>query len=266
MNCDVKIFRLVIACIGIVNSFIVVAEQRQLRFVGDIFPQIIEDHGNGKVCGIGYDLAKLSAEKLGVTFSFEIIPLKRGLKMVEENEREAIISVYKTPDRGEYLQYTSSPIFVDKIKIFAHKESKIKWNGTVASLRRYRIGLINGWYYGPRFQSLQKHDSRYKFEWISQIASGFKMVMRRRIDVLISNQRNFENFREQRQGASRHRQVKVDNIVPLGPPFEELGLYIAFSKKVSESFVRKFNSQIVHFKKQINKGLLKNHREYTCPP
>lgn len=239
-------------------------ETKTLQFVADSFPILVEDQGNGKICGIGPSLAKAAAESLGYRSTIEMVPLQRALKMIESGAKDGIISVYKTDERQKFLNFTSRPFFTDIIKIFSLKESPISWTGSINSLKPYRIGVLHGWYYMDRFKQLEKGDSKFIFDWIPQRESGFKMLLAKRIDVLISNERNYQDFlmkHEERNG----KQDQTHDIVALNPPVETMDVFIAFSKAIPISLVQKFDKVLARLSKET-KLKASSPSALPCPP
>lgn len=230
---------------------------KTLHFVTDIFPGLVEDQGQGRVCGIAPFLTKAAAEAIGYSYEMEVVPLPRALKFMESKAKDGIISIYKTDEREKFLNFTSQPFHVDILRVFSRQGETIPWNGRLESLQPYRIGVMQGWYYTGRFKDLKEKDPRYRFEWVPLRESGFKMLRAKRIDVLISNDRIMRSF---------HQDEKITpDIVPLEPPLEEKGVYIGFSKSVPLEVVKAFDQALMLLLKDQRKQKAPQSATSFCP-
>jgi polar amino acid transport system substrate-binding protein len=213
------------------------AKPKTLYFVADIFPLLVEDLGSGKICGLAPFLTKATVEAIGYRYELEIQPLARALKAMETGTKDGIISVYKSDERKKFLNFVSNPFYNDVVRVFSRSGQPIPWNGTMESLRPFRIGVMQGWYYIDRLKALKLQDPQYRFEWVPLRESGFKMLRAGRIDVLMSNDRNYKNFLLKDKGGF----AKAVEIKPLEPPFESKGVFVGFAKKVPAELVQAFD-------------------------
>jgi polar amino acid transport system substrate-binding protein len=214
-----------------------------LRFVGDIFPDLLEELDQKRICGIVPYLAKAATESIGYRYEMEKLPLPRALKAIRTRSRDGIIGIYPSEERGTYIQFTKRPLYTDTIRVFTQKNSDIKWNGSMESLISLRIGVMQGWYYTERFKKLKKDNPRYRFEWIPLRESGFKMLGANRIDVLISNDRNYQKYQETLKHVPAPSKVMQD-IRLLEPPLETKGVHIGFAQHVPAELVHQFDKAL----------------------
>jgi polar amino acid transport system substrate-binding protein len=218
---------------------------KTLHFVTDIFPGLVEDLGQGRVCGLAPYLTKAAAEAIGYSSEMEVVPLPRALKFMETKTKDGIVSIYKTDEREKFVNFTSQPFYIDVLRIFSRQGETIPWNSTMESLQPYRIGVMQGWYYAGRFKDLKEKDARYRFEWVPLRESGFKMLRAKRIDVLISNDRIMRSFYQ----GEKNKPGSSPDIIPLEPPLEQKGVYIGFSKSAPLEVVKAFDEALTQLLK-----------------
>lgn len=216
---------------------------RTLRFVADIFPDLLEKVDPKHVCGLAPYLAKAATDSIGYRYELELLPLPRALKAIASRSRDGIIAIYQNEERLSYIRYTRQPIYTDIIRVFTQKNSKINWNGSLESLSSARLGVMHGWYYTDRFRKLEKDDPRFRFEWIPLRESGFKMLRANRIDALISNDRNYQNFRESQENVPGPKEA-VQDIVPREPALETKGVFIGFAQHVPADVILSFDKAL----------------------
>lgn len=234
-----------VGCLISTNLAAQTLQTRTLRFVTDIFPGLVIDQGSGRVCGLAPYLTKAAVTAMGYRHELEVLPLPRALKAIASSSKDGIISIYKTEEREKFITFTSFPIYTDVLRVFSRQGDVIPWDETMESLRPYRIGVMQGWYYSDRFQALKVDDPSFRFEWIPLRESGFKMLRAKRIDVLISNDRNLQNFYQ----TDKSVEGKTQDIVALNPPMEQKGIYIGFSRKVPAEVVNAFDHALIQLLK-----------------
>jgi polar amino acid transport system substrate-binding protein len=240
------------------------SEPKVMHFAADTFPGLVEEIERGRICGLGHYLTKQATESIGYRYKVELLPLPRALKAIEANTRDGIIGIYKTEEREKFIQYTSQPFYTDTIRVFTLPNPGISWNGSIDSLKSMRIGVMQGWYYSDRFKKLERDDPRFRFEWIPLRESGFKMLRARRIDALISNDRNYENFLEKQRKTENSASMPQD-IVPLNPVFEGKEIFIGFGKKVPGEVVQAFNKALITLVKDPKLQSKLQSSTLSCP-
>ena len=76
--------------------------------VDDWFPYSFQK--GGRPAGTDIDLLNAVGKSIGVVFDFDVVPWSRAIQMVKAGEADGIISLYDTPERREFLTYTTTPL------------------------------------------------------------------------------------------------------------------------------------------------------------
>jgi len=204
---------------------------------------------NGKITGLDVEIIQSVFEIMGEKVVFEEYPWERCLKMVENGDVDAITSLFKTDEREKFLYFPAVELSLEENAFFTAKGSGIKFNGNLNDLKKYTIGMIQGYSYGDEFDNasyLKKDENTDNETLIKKVAGG-------RTDLGIGNILVI-NYVAKELGLDK-------KIEFLKPSLSKDGLYIGFSQKaVSKDFAKKFSDALVKFKKtSAYKNLLKKY-------
>lgn len=193
----------------------------QLRMVALSFPPLIYDEG-GKPTGIAYEIVTEAMKKAGHTVSVEIMPWARALDTVKEGGADAVFTAYKTPEREQFLNYSAEVLVPQVVSFFVAKDSAITFDGDLAKLSKYKIGVVNQISYGSVIDDAIKGGVLPNVEKSNDSDSNVKKLLSGRFDVMPSNRYVAQYFLKQ-QGA-------LDQVKELTPEAQNLPSYIAFTK------------------------------------
>lgn len=210
-------------------------------FVGTTFPLILEKNFKGEIGGLGYDIAKKIALKLGHDIKVEIYPFKRALKMVEQGEADVFIGPYKSTEREKFMRFNKYAFYQDPMVFYVKVDSDFQWNNDLSSLKGKRIGLTRGWSYGTRFD---QYKPNLDIETASTVKANFQKLLAGRIDLLISHPRSALQFIDTLR--------ITDDVKMIIPPISINKGYYGFSKnKKMDNFLIQFD---LEFNKMIDSG------------
>ncbi|CAO3436005.1 substrate-binding periplasmic protein [Azospirillum doebereinerae] len=193
----------------------------QLRMVALSFPPLIYDDG-GKPTGIAYEIVTEAMKKAGHTVSVEIMPWARALDTVKEGGADALFTAYKTPEREQFLNYSTEVLVPQVVSFFVAKDSPITFDGDLAKLSAHKIGVVNQISYGSVIDDAIKAGVLPNVEKSNDSDSNVKKLLSGRFDVMPSNRYVAQYFLKQ-QGA-------LDQVKELTPEAQTLPSYIAFTK------------------------------------
>ncbi|MCG5239430.1 substrate-binding periplasmic protein [Azospirillum doebereinerae] len=193
----------------------------QLRMVALSFPPLIYDDG-GKPTGIAYEIVTEAMRKAGHTVSVEIMPWARALDTVKEGGADAVFTAYKTPEREQFLNYSTEVLVPQVVSFFVAKDSPVAFDGDLAKLSAYKIGVVNQISYGSVIDDAIKAGVLPNVEKSNDSDSNVKKLLSGRFDVMPSNRYVAQYFLKQ-QGA-------LDQVKELAPEAQTLPSYIAFTK------------------------------------
>ncbi|WCE28828.1 substrate-binding periplasmic protein [Vibrio sp. SCSIO 43137] len=219
-------------------------------FVGTTFPSILEQKKNGEVYGLGHDIAKRIAARLGHEIIIEVYPFQRAMKMVAEGKADAFIGPYKTAEREKFMHYSKYAFYQDPMVFYVKANETLAWNRDFTSLEGLRVGLTRGWSYGEEFD---RYKAELDIHTASTVKANFQKLLVGRIDVLVSHPRSTSVLIEE---------LDIENQVKMVlPPITINKGYYGFSrKKKLGKFILQFDRE---FQKMIKNGdILKLNRNY----
>lgn len=199
----------------------VVTEKRIVLGADSYTPYQYEE--NGELKGLSVDVVKEVFKRMGYSVEIKVLPWSRVLKSAENGTVDAIFSSFYIEERSAYMTYAMEPLAVSVQSLFAPVGSPIRYDGTVQSLRDYRLGTIIGYVYGDAFKQ-GKENGTLNVSEAEDCPANILKLMSGRTDVFIDN-RDTALFYIKRDKLEKQ-------IVELLPHFtEQEMLYLAFSKK-----------------------------------
>lgn len=120
--------------------------------VDDWFPYSFQTNGVAK--GTDVEAVEEMGRRLGLRFEFQFKPWLRALRCVREGEADAILSLYDTPSRREFLAYPGEPISSETIVLVAQAGKSQRPIRSFDDLSGLTIGVTPDTSYGPVFDGL----------------------------------------------------------------------------------------------------------------
>ena len=111
---------------------------------------------NGKLEGLHEDIISNTAKSLGITIDYRSLPWKRAIKALEYGEIDALMYLGKTPKREAFAHFNEGNVLSlahFRPIILAKNRSKIRFDGSLDSLRNCRVAVGVDYYYGEPFDS-----------------------------------------------------------------------------------------------------------------
>ncbi len=164
----------------------------------------------------------------------QIVPWARAILNAKSGSIDAILGVYFTEERDQYLLY-SDPIIEVQTVLFSHPSDELKFS-KLSDLSNYRIGIVRGSSYGSEFDNA----SFLKKEVATTELQNIRKLMLRRID-LIAGAKNVIYYLH-----SKKLDYPENTIIDLKPALDSRPLYIGFTKKRGKSndIREKFNKAL----------------------
>lgn len=210
---------------------------------------------NGELKGMAVDIVREAFKRMGYSVEIKVLPWSRVLKSAEDGTVDAIFSSFYIEERSAYMTYAMEPLAVSVQSLFAPVGTPIRFDGTVQSLKDYRLGTIIGYVYGDAFKQ-GKENGTLDVSEAEDCPANILKLLSGRTDVFIDN-RDTALFYIKRDKLEKR-------IVELQPHFtEQEMLYLAFSKKRIQdpALVETFNQTL---KKMKQDGTWQNIvAEYT---
>ncbi|GBC61707.1 amino acid ABC transporter substrate-binding pro tein [Desulfonema ishimotonii] len=203
--------------IGLLMPWSALAEP-MVFVTGGMSPPYIYEH-NGKIMGTDVNVLAAFCRQNDISAEFRSFPWKRALHMVRQGEAAGILSLFRTPERGTFLYYPSVPINSVKIVLIGRKSDHFTIR-SLADLTGKSVGVIDGYHYGPEFDSLEGLNKTYcktKKEMITMLDRG-------RVNVITDSLDGFR-FMCKAHGFDANRFEVLYRIT-------ENPIYVGFSKKL----------------------------------
>jgi len=178
---------------------------------------------DGKPSGILVDVVTEAFRRTGDQFEIQLMPWARCLAEIRSGRVDGIFSVFKLPERNEFLTYTSVPIITQVLAFFVPADSDVKFGGDISQLGSLRIGTIRGTSYGAKVDGALKAGVWSTVVETNNVDSLVGMLFLKRIDLAVG-------YRHVVLEAARKKEY-LDKIRELSPGIDEIQSYLAFSKQ-----------------------------------
>jgi polar amino acid transport system substrate-binding protein len=178
---------------------------------------------DGKPSGILVDVVTEAFRRTGEPFEVQVMPWARCLAEVRSGRVDGIFSVFKLPERTEFLTYTNVPVITQVLAFFVPADSDVQFDGDIGKLGRLGIGTIRGTSYGLKVDSALKTGVWPTVVETNNVDSLVGMLSLKRIDLAIG-------YRHVVLEAARNRGY-LDKIRELSPGIDEIQSYLAFNKQ-----------------------------------
>lgn len=211
------LFALAIATIGCGNAYsaglvLVAADSSPTAYVKD-----------GKPAGILVDVVTEAFRRIGEPFEVQVMPWARCLAEVRSGRVDGIFSVFKLPERQEFLTYTSVPVITQVLAFFVPADSDVQFDGDIGKLGQLGIGTIRGTSYGLKVDGALKAGVWSTVVETNNVDSLVGMLALKRVDLAIG-------YRHVVLEAARSKGY-LDKIRELSPGIDEIPSYLAFNKQ-----------------------------------
>jgi polar amino acid transport system substrate-binding protein len=132
------------------------AAAQELIIVCEEYPpyEFLED---GQPRGLCVELVQEACQRLGREPVFRFMAWTQALEQVQSGQAQAIMSLYRTPEREAFLVFPTRPLAEERVATMVRKGSGVRVRG-VADLAGLRVGVNTGYAYGPLIDDLQGLD------------------------------------------------------------------------------------------------------------
>ena len=195
----------------------------------------------GKPSGINVTTIKEATKQLGIKIKFVQYPWSRALLSVKHGKVDAIMSLYKTTEREEFLYYVPEIISYDENVLITFYQNTYTFNGNLQDLSGKTIIVARNNSYGEAFDEadyFEKHDVGSNMQILDMVAvNRYPLGISSRLPLIhIARKKGITN------------KLKI-----LEPPVSSYGLYIAFTKAKGDKFLV-ISNQIASAVKEYKDG------------
>jgi len=196
-------------------------QAKELVCYSDVFaPYVIVEGPN--IRGIDVDTVTEAGKRVGIKVSFKTLPwvrLEREIALGNDSQVECAFAYTLTPAREAYMDFTSSPIKLTELVLFARRGSFDSFHD-FDMLKGKSIGIRRGFKVPAALATLVSQGS-IKLEEVNDDLQNFEKLKRGRLDAVLSNHE---------VGDETIRQMKTSDLVALSPPVLVTPTYLVFNK------------------------------------
>ena len=177
----------------------------------------------GEVKGVTVEIVKEVFRRMKRPINISLYPWDKSLNMINKGEADAIFTIFKSPERERFLDYSQEVLMPQVVSLFVAKDSNIGFDGDLSKLGNYTFGIVRKVSYGSVFDNAVKNRMIRHIEVSETGEENMNKLLGGRFDILVSN----------RYGALDivKRMNKTDEVRELAPALQSVPSYIAFSKK-----------------------------------
>jgi polar amino acid transport system substrate-binding protein len=220
------------------------AAARELLVIGAHFERVYERGQEGEMIGLGPEIVRLIAERLGHKARFELYPWARAQVLLSQGKADILVGPYKNIERQQIMAFSRLPFYQDQMVFYARAGAAIDWTGDFTAITQQRIVILNGWVYGPNFDRARP---QLRISVANSVESGLQMVAHQHVQLFASNRRNTEPV--------LGRIGLAGQVVMLPKAIDVQEGYFAFARKPSGDALRQeFDAE---FQKMVDAGELK---------
>lgn len=109
---------------------------------------------DGKLKGVCIEIVDGVCARLGMQAEYVEYPWRRLLLSAKKGEVDAILPLFKTEERQEFLRFGDLELAYEEVYLFVEKGSSLERQNHEQLLLN-PIGVVAGYSYGPRFDELE---------------------------------------------------------------------------------------------------------------
>lgn len=184
----------------------------------------------GEVKGLVVEILKEAFARNNQAVEFKVVPWARALWMAQHGEADAVFATIKTPEREQFLDFSSESLIPLTSAFFVKKDSKIQYNGDLNTLADMNIGLLRQASYGIAFDAAVKNGTLKYADFTTDTLTNIKKLIAGRIDMMAGDRIGTLHLLQQNQ--------MLDQVKVLSPDINASNSYLAFSKNKDHSKTR----------------------------
>ncbi|GAK58126.1 putative amino acid ABC transporter [Candidatus Vecturithrix granuli] len=110
---------------------------------------------DGNVTGASYEIVVEALKRMNFEPNVKLLPLNRAYETAASGKAAMLFTFSKNPEREKELFFSDGIIYIEVV-FFKRKSDNITWN-MLEDVKDYRIGYVDGYYYGSTFmEALQQ--------------------------------------------------------------------------------------------------------------
>lgn len=196
---------------------------------------------DGKPVGIFPPLLEEAFHRMGHELETVNVPWARIMHMMKSGETD-IVPAFKTVEREKFMDFSNENFLAQPVTIITRKDSDITYNGDLAELAKYRVGIVLKISYGKVADEAIANGVLPKLEYAADGKQSILQLIRDRVDLIILNTLGAHHILQE-LGA-------VDRVKILYPAVQTTPTNLGFSKKRNLLMLRdSFDKALIEMKK-----------------
>lgn len=197
------------------------AERGLVLASNEVYPLLYRD--GERITGFLFDLVTETARRSGISAEIRIMPWARCIEEGRTGDIDGVFVAFRTPERLPYFAFPSEPLMSQRICLFTRNGSPIRYEGRLADLASYRIGLANKVSNGPAFDAAVRDGTLPNIEQANGPESLLRMLLAKRVDLFVMH--DIEGL------GLLKRLGAADRVTMLSPPLDDVPGYLAFTRQ-----------------------------------
>ncbi|TNC83081.1 MAG: hypothetical protein C9356_01140 [Oleiphilus sp.] len=136
---------------------------------------------NGKVTGTDVDISLAVLKQLGVEASIEMLPWKRALALVKQQEADAVLDASISPERQQFMYFPNEPVSIGTTVFFKRKSNSIT-SLDLDNASGLSVGAMLGYKY---CEELDRSDLIKRASRVATLEQNFKKLLLNRVDLVV---------------------------------------------------------------------------------
>lgn len=177
---------------------------------------------DGRLTGLMVDLVRETFRRTGRDVEIQLLPWPRCIAELKEGKADAILTIFKTPEREAQFAFTQEEVLHQTESLFMKKGKAFFFDGDLGYFSGKKVGVVYQTSYGSRLDQALAGSLFGEIVTQRTMADLVKMLAHGRIDVLPGDRGRILGAAEE-TGLSRE-------IVELRPVVEAVPGYMAFTR------------------------------------
>lgn len=221
------------------------------------YPPLIQQDLGGRPQGFAVALVKRIFKQLGHSITIKIYPWSRSLAIIRQGQADCIFTIYRTSEREKFLDYSQEILARQIVYFYAQNNTLFSFNGDLKSVEEFRIGIVRGIDYGPKFEAAR---TTLNINEASTVEQNFRKLAVGRVDLIPSNM-----YTANAMIALPAMQEYEGKFIKLATPIEVVPSYIGFSKTKKLTTLRdRFDIELKKFYLTDEYGRLLKKYQLEC--
>ena len=109
----------------------------------------------GRLTGICIEIVDAVASSLNMKVTYNQYPWKRLMANAENGVIDGAMPLFRTKERDTFLYMDGLELVDEENSFFTWKNSSVRYDGSLESIRQFSIGVVAGYSYGEEFDRIE---------------------------------------------------------------------------------------------------------------